>query len=106
MKRKNLRISFRKMKFSYTEAFVSRGTTVLKGFTKVNANRLFLIDDSSQIRSNGVKLRHRQLQLAYTKFFFTNDVMREWSKIPPSMVQCNTINSFKNKLDHLLQQGL
>ncbi len=78
---------------------------ILKGFTNVDANRLFLIDDSSRTRSKGVKLRYKQLHLDCTKFFFTSDVLREWNKLPPSVVLCNTINSFKNKLDrHLLQQ--
>ncbi len=41
-----------------------------------------------------------------TKLFFTNDVVREWNKLPPSVVQCITVNSFKNKLGpRLLQQG-
>ena len=80
---------------------------ILKGFTNVDASKLFSIDNSSRTRSNGLKLRCRQVQLDCTKFFFTNDVVREWNKLPPSVVQCNTINSFKNKLDrHLLQQGL
>ncbi len=80
---------------------------ILKGFTNVDANRLFLIDDSSRTRSNRVKLKCKQLHLDCAKFFFTNDVVREWNKLPPSVVQCNTINSFKNKLSHhLLQQGL
>ncbi len=79
---------------------------ILKGFTNVDANRLILINDSSRTRSNGVKLRYKQPHLDCTKSFFTNDVVREWNKLPPSVVQCNTINSFKNKLDHhLLQQG-
>ncbi len=53
-----------------------------------------------------IKQRCRQLQLDCTKFFFTSDVIREWNKLPLSVVQCNTINSFKNKHDHhLLQQG-
>ncbi len=80
---------------------------ILEGFTNVDANRLYLIDDSSRTRSNGVKLKCKQLHLDCTKFFFISDVVREWNKLPPSVVQCNTINSFKNKLDrHLLQQGL
>ncbi len=80
---------------------------ILKGFTNVDANKLFSIDNVSQTRSNGIKLRCRQIELDCTKFFFTNDVVREWNKLPPSLVQCSTVNSFINKLDHhLLQQGL
>ncbi len=80
---------------------------MLKGFTNVDADKLLSIDNLSRTRSNGIKLRCRQTELDCTKSFFTNDVVREWNKLPPSMVQCSTANSFKNKLDyHLLQQGL
>ena len=79
---------------------------IIKGFTNVDASKLFSIDNSTRTRNNGIKLRRRQVQLDSTKFFFTNDVVGEWNKLPPSVVQCDTINSFKNKLDHhLLQQG-
>ncbi len=61
----------------------------------------------SKTRSNGGKLRCKQVKLDSTKYFFTNDVVREWNKLPPSMVQCDTINSFKSKLDHhFLNQGI
>ncbi len=92
----------RRLRGKLTECF-----KILKGFTNMDANRLFLIDDSSRTRSNRIKLRCKHLHVDCTNFFFTNDVVREWNKLPPSVVQCNTINSFKNKLDrHLLQQGL
>ncbi len=53
------------------------------------------------------KLRCKQMQIYSTKFFFTNDIVREWNKLLPSVVQCDTINSFKNKLDHhFLNQGI
>ncbi len=80
---------------------------IYKGFTNVGANKLLLTDDLPRAGSNGVKPRCWQKQLDYTKFFFTNDVVREWNKLPPSVVKCKKINSFKNKLHrHLLQQGL
>ncbi len=80
---------------------------ILKGFTNVDANKLFSIDELSRTRSDGIKLRCRQTELHCTKFFFTNDVVRERNKLPPSVAQCITVNYFKIKLDiHLLQQGL
>ncbi len=80
---------------------------ILQGFTNVDASKLFSLDDTSRIRSNGIKLKCKQVQLDSTKFFFTNDLVKEWNKFPPSVVQCDTINSFKNKLDHhFLNQGI
>ncbi len=40
-----------------------------KGFTNVDASKLFSVDDTSRTRSNGVKLRCKQVQLDSTKFF-------------------------------------
>ncbi len=60
---------------------------ILKGFTHVDAGKLFSINNSSRGRSNGVKLRCQQVQLDSAKlFFFTSDVVREWNKLPPSLV--------------------
>ncbi len=33
------------------------------------------------------------------KYFFTNAVVRDWNRLPPSMVQCSSIDSFQNRLD-------
>ncbi len=80
---------------------------ILKGFTNVDASNMSSIDNTSRTRNNEVKIRCKQVQLDCTKFFFTNDVVREWNKLPLSVVQCDTINSFKNKLDHhVLKQDI
>ncbi len=52
---------------------------ILKGFTNVDASKLFSVGDTSRSRGNSVKLRCKQVQLESTKFFFTNDVAREWN---------------------------
>ncbi len=70
---------------------------ILKDFIKVDVSKLFSVD-TSRTRSNGLKLRCKQVQLDSTKFFFTNAVVREWNNLPPSVVHCDTINSFKNKI--------
>ena len=79
---------------------------ILKGFTKVAFDELFLVDNTTRTRGNGHKLKGRQVRTDCMKFFFTNDIVNEWNKLPSSIVECDTINSFKNKLDlHLLEQG-
>ncbi len=50
---------------------------ILKGFTNVEANKLFSIRDESRTRSNGIKLRYRQIKLDCSNFFFTSDVVKE-----------------------------
>ncbi len=65
----------------------------------VDRSKLFMIDNSLQTRNNGIKLKCRLVNSDCTKFFFTNVVVGEWNKLPPSVVQCNTVDFFKNKLD-------
>ncbi len=80
---------------------------ILQAFTNVEWSKLLSTDDTSRALSNGVNFRCKQAQLDTTKFFFTNDMIREWNKPPPSVVQCDAINSFKNKLNHhFLNQGI
>ncbi len=50
---------------------------LLKGFTNVDASKMFSVDNTSRTRSNGVKLGCKQMQIYSTKFFFTNDVVKE-----------------------------
>ncbi len=77
---------------------------ILNDFTNVDISKLFLIDDILRTRNNGINLKCRQVNSDCIKFFFTNVVVRELTKLPPSVLQCNTIDSFKNKLDrHFLE---
>ena len=51
------------------------------------------IYELSQTKKNRRKLICRQIQLDCTKFYFINDVVIEWNRIMPFMVQSNIINS-------------
>ncbi len=62
---------------------------VLNGFTNVDGTKLFVVDDSSRTRSNGANLTCKQVNSDCAKYFFTNGVVRDWNKLPPSVVQCS-----------------
>ncbi len=62
----------RRLRGKFIECFKIR-----KGFTNVDANKLFSIDDLSRTSSNGIKSRCRQIELDCIKLFFTNDIVRE-----------------------------
>ncbi len=68
---------------------------ILNGFTNIDRSKLFMIDGTLRTRNNGIKLKCRQVNSDCTKFFFTNVVVQEWNKLPPSVVQCNTIELFE-----------
>ncbi len=71
---------------------------LFKGFINVDPTKLFEIDDSKRTRNNGAKLKCRQVHSDCTKFF-TNAVVRDWNKLPPLVVQGNSIAMFMNNLD-------
>ncbi len=75
---------------------------ILNGLTKVDPTKLFVMNDSTRTRNNCAKLKCRQVHSDCTKCFFTNAVVRAWNRLPPSVVQCNSIASFKNNLDRYL----
>ncbi len=75
---------------------------ILNGFTNVDPTKLFVMNDSMRTGNNGAKLKCRQVYSDCTKFFFTNAVVRDWNRLPPSAVQCYSIASFMNNLDRYL----
>ncbi len=66
-----------------------------------------MINGTLRTRNNGRKLKCKQVNKDCTKLIFTDVVVLEWNKLPPSVVQCNTTDSFQNKLDrHFLQLNI
>ncbi len=68
------------------------------GFNNVDKSILFMIDETSSIQNNGIQLNCKEINSNCTEFFFTNVVIWEWNKLPPSLLQCNSTNYFKNDL--------
>ncbi len=60
-------------------------------FSNVYPTNLFEMYDSTLTRNNGAKVKCRQVHSDCTKLFFTNAVLRDWNRLPPSVAQCNSI---------------
>ncbi len=84
-----------------TDRVLVKYLTVLPTWIR-RTTKLFEIDDSTRTINNGAKLKCRQVHLDCTEFFLTDALVRDWNKLPPSVVQCNSIASFKNNLDRTL----
>ena len=72
---------------------------ILKGFNNVDIENYFSFAPALPTRGNSMKLKGQRCNLDVTKYFFTNDVINEWNKLPEEVIQSNTINTFKNRLD-------
>ena len=54
----------------------------------------------SRTRGHAYKLSKRSFNLNVRKNFFSLRVINDWNNLPPSIVEAETMNSFKAKLDH------
>ena len=72
---------------------------ILKGFSKVDYKHYFQLVNSSKTRGNKYKLVKSRSRLDIRKHFFSQRVVNEWNKLPDSVIEAESVNSFKNKYD-------
>ena len=72
---------------------------IIKGFNNVNIENYFKFTPALPTRGHSLKLKGERCNLDITKFFFTNDIINKWNKLPEHVVQSNSIETFKNRLD-------
>ncbi len=64
---------------------------ILNGFANVYPTQLFCMSNLTRTRSNDAKLKCRQIHSDCTKLFFSNAIVWNCNRLPPSVVQCNSI---------------
>ncbi len=72
---------------------------ILRGFSKVDYRHFFQLVDNSKTRGNKYKLVKSRSRLDIRKHFFSQRVVNEWNKLPDSVIEAESVNSFKNKYD-------
>ena len=72
---------------------------IIKGHDELDVDKYFTLDRSNFTRNNGYKLIGQPLGSFESKHFFFNRVVNIWNKLPREVVNCNTIQTFKNRLD-------
>ena len=75
---------------------------IVKGFSKVDCKYFFQLADNSKTRGNKYKLVKSRSRLDIRKHFFSQRVVNEWNKLPNSVVEAESVNSFKNKYDNYI----
>jgi ribonuclease P/MRP protein subunit RPP40 len=75
---------------------------IVKGFSKVDYKHFFQLADNSKTRGNKYKLVKSRSRLDIRKHFFSQRVLNEWNKLPNSVVEAESVNSFKNKYDNYI----
>ena len=74
---------------------------VQKGFDKVNLN--IATNKVSSLRGHSLKLFKSRFNTNIGKFVFGNRTVDEWNKLSEDIISCDTVNSFKNKIDRYLR---
>ncbi len=75
---------------------------ILRKLDKLEADKVFTMN-THDTRGHSYKFFKRNVRTDYGKFKFSNRVVNDWNNLPSSVVEANSINVFKNKLDHYLR---
>jgi hypothetical protein len=73
---------------------------LLKGFDNVDYQHFFQLVDGSRTRGHRFKIVKLRSRLDIRKNFFSQRVVNIWNNLPASVVEADSVNSFKNRLDH------
>ena len=76
------------------EAFKS-----LKGIAKLDYSLFFKLSGNSKVRGHTYKIVKNSFRLNVRKNFFSNRVVDAWNELPQYVVDTETENSFKARLD-------
>ena len=71
----------------------------VKGFNKMDINKILIIKEKVRTRTNGFKLDKFRFRKDIFKNWFTNGLVEEWNKLSKHVVSATTVNSFKKRLD-------
>ena len=74
---------------------------ILKGFENVDREEFFELDsnDGYSLRGHDLKLNVHRSRLQLRQGFFSQRVVNIWNRLPASVVQAPTVNTFKKRLD-------
>ena len=72
---------------------------MLKGFDKIDSSKFFTLSGKEATRRHSYKLKKTRSSSERRRIFFSQRVVNSWNKLPQEVVNAETINCFKNRLD-------
>ena len=78
---------------------------ILHNFYSPSVAPVLLRNCSSTTRGNSLKLLVQRCRLDVRKYSFCNRVVNFWNSLPDNVVNCVSVNSFKNNLDQFAKDN-
>ena len=72
---------------------------MLKGIAKLDYSLFFKLSGDSKVRGHTYKIVKNSFRLDFRKNFSSNRVVDAWNELPQYVVDAETVNSFKIRLD-------
>ena len=72
---------------------------LIKGFDKVDYKHFFQLSTDRRTRGHKLRLVKVRSRLEIRRNFFSQRVVNSWNELPDIVVEAETVNSFKNRLD-------
>jgi len=73
---------------------------IMKGFDKVDYRNWFTLSETTQTRVHRYKIEKSRTRLNTRKFFFSNRVVDSWNNLPARVVDIDSVNCFKDRMDN------
>jgi len=76
---------------------------IVKGLTQLILDHFFELDIGGEhaLRGHNWKLKVNRCRLQVRRCFFSQRIISIWNKLPASVVEASSVNSFKKRLDEL-----
>ncbi len=78
---------------------------MFKGFVNVDVSDYFTLDQPRVTRGNGYKIASKRFSSREAKHLFFNRVVNAWYSLPASVVESESVATFKNRLDKYLMSN-
>jgi hypothetical protein len=78
---------------------------IIKGIDNMDCNKYFTINHSNYTRGNGCKIIGKQFKSHESKNFFFNRVVNLWNGLPREVIECNSVDAFKRRLDKYFENN-
>jgi len=72
---------------------------LIKGFDKIDYRQFFELAGNFRTRGHKLRIVKVRCRLDIRSKFFSQRVVNGWNELPANVVEAETVNSFKNRLD-------